>query len=45
MNPNPYCTWEPSKATNDPDGLPDRAIVPLVEELRKRGIVTLQSTS
>lgn len=40
---DPYVTWDPSEATDDPDGLPDRAIVPLVESLRARGIVTLQS--
>jgi hypothetical protein len=40
---DPYVTWDPSRATDDPDGLPDRAIVPLVESLRGRGIVTLQS--
>lgn len=40
---DPYATWDPSQATDDPDGLPDRAIVPLVEDLRGRGVVTLQS--
>lgn len=39
----PYATWDPSLATDEPDGLPDRAIVPLVEALRSRGVVTLQS--
>lgn len=38
-----YATWEPSAATGDPDGLPDTLIVPVVEELRRRGVVTLQS--
>lgn len=39
----PYATWKPELATDEPDGMPDRAIVPLVESLRKRGIVTVQS--
>lgn len=41
--PDPYATWDPGRATDEPDGLPDRAIVPLVEHLRALGIVTLQS--
>ena len=40
---DPYATWHPSEATDAPDGLPDRAIVPLVEALRETGVVTLQS--
>ena len=42
-NYDPYATWDSAKATDEKDGLPDRAIVPLVETLRARGIVTLQS--
>jgi hypothetical protein len=38
-----YATWDPRIATDDPDGLPDTAIVPLVEDLRRAGITTLQS--
>lgn len=40
---DPYGTWTPAEATDVPDGLPDIAIVPLVETLRRNGIVTLQS--
>jgi hypothetical protein len=45
MTADPYATWRPWQATDDPDGLPDRLIVPLVELLRARGVVTLQSCS
>lgn len=42
-----YATWDAALAagqvTDDSDGLPDRAIVPLVEHLRTAGVVTLQS--
>lgn len=44
---DPYVTWDQAirdgQITDGPDGLPDRAIVPLVEHLRRHGIVTLQS--
>ena len=40
---NPYSTWNEALATDDADGLPDKAIVSLVETLRVAGIVTLQS--
>ncbi len=40
---DPYSTWEPERATDEPDGLPDKAMVLLVEYLRSIGIVTLQS--
>lgn len=42
-----FATWDDAIAaghvSDDPDGLPDRAIIPLVEDLRAAGIVTLQS--
>ncbi len=41
--PNPYSTWDAATPTDEPDGLPDKKIVPLVEYLRGIGIVTLQS--
>jgi hypothetical protein len=41
--PKPFATWDPSKATDLPDGLPDTKMVPLVEELCRRGYTTLQS--
>lgn len=44
---DPYRTWDDALAigqiTDAPDGLPDRAIVPLIERLRADGIITLQS--
>lgn len=40
---DPWATWDPSLATDEPDGLPDRLMVPLVEELRRLGVVTYQS--
>lgn len=43
----PYATWDESvsagRVTDDPDGFPDKAIVELVEHLRRLGVVTLQS--
>jgi hypothetical protein len=47
MSDRNYSTWDDAIrqgfVTDQQDGLPDRGIVPLVEELRARGIVTLQS--
>ena len=40
---NPYSTWDAATPTNEPDGLPDKRIVPLVEYLRSIGVITLQS--
>jgi hypothetical protein len=44
---DPYATWDSaladSKASDEPDGWPDLAMIPLVEWLRAAGIVTLQS--
>jgi hypothetical protein len=40
---DPYTTWEPEKATNEPDGLPDIGVVSLIQHLRKQGIITRQS--
>lgn len=40
---DPYGTWDPWEATNEPDGLPDIAIIDLIEYLRDKGVVTLQS--
>lgn len=40
---NPYATWDPSKATNEQDGLPDIGMVRLVEALRNKGYITYQS--
>lgn len=42
---DPYATWNPSRATDEPDEAPDRRIVPLIEELRAAGIVTFASCS
>lgn len=38
-----YATWLPELATDEPDGLPDRGMVPLVESLRSAGFTTYQS--
>jgi hypothetical protein len=38
-----YATWDTSKATDEPDGFPDRALVPLITALRRAGRQTLQS--
>ena len=47
MTTNPYATWDEAiaagRVTDDADGWPDRAMVPVVAELRRQGIVTLQS--
>lgn len=45
MNNDPYATWSPERATDEPDGLPDIRIVPLIDLLRLSGFVTLQSCS
>lgn len=42
---DPYEFWNPEEATPKSDGKPDEAIVPYVESLRKRGIVTYSSCS
>jgi hypothetical protein len=46
---DPYETWDSAlangKASDEPDGWPDLAMIPLVEWLRAAGIVTLQSCS
>lgn len=42
-----YLTWDEAVAggnvTDEPDGLPDRLMVPFIEALRAAGVVTLQS--
>jgi hypothetical protein len=45
MSVGAYVVWDATimKATDGPDGLPDRAIVPLIEGLRSLGYTTLQS--
>lgn len=44
---DPYATWDHyikrGLVSDAPDGLPDRAIVPLVESLRAAGFITYQS--
>ena len=40
---NLYKTWDAATPTDEPDGLPDKRIVPLVEYLRSIGVITLQS--
>ena len=40
-----YAAWDPTTATDKPDGLADVGIVPLIEFLRARGIITRQSCS
>jgi len=40
---DPYVTRNPDKATDEPDGNPDTAMVPYVEALRAEGIETYQS--
>lgn len=40
---DPYATWQPDNATMQTDGKPDTLIVPLVEALRARGIITRAS--
>jgi hypothetical protein len=40
-----YAKWDPAQATDESDGKPDIRIVPTVEELRRRGIVTSYSCS
>lgn len=44
---DPYAVWDATrdKATDKSDGLPDRAMVPLVETLRAAGFTTYQSCS
>lgn len=37
--------WNPEKATNASDGLPDKAIVPYVRRLNDAGVETYQSCS
>lgn len=42
---NPYTYWNPEEATPYSDGKPDSAMVPYIEFLRSRGIVTYSSCS
>ena len=44
---DPYAVWDAtvSRATDNPDGLPDRFLVPLITDLRAAGFVTYQSCS
>jgi hypothetical protein len=42
---DPYAAWDANldKATDEPDGFPDKAIIPYVAALRAARVVTLQS--
>lgn len=40
---DPWATWDPSQATDEQDGRPDRVIVPYVEALRAQGVTCYQS--
>lgn len=40
---DPYASWDTTQATDDSDGLPDTAMIPIVEALRRAGIDTLAS--
>ena len=42
---DPYANWHPEEANNEPNDLPDKVIVPIVERLRHIGVVTFQSCS